>query len=116
MLNPQGTPRLSDDGNWYWEGTKWVSTLSPDGKYRWTGTAWAPVRKMFLGDYANQSIASAIIGIFCALFFPFGLYAGYKAYQELPHKRTQAIVGLVLNTAGVGLWIFGLMSRFLAQS
>ena len=38
-----GDLRLSDDGLYYWDGQKWVSTLSPDGRFRWTGTAWVPV-------------------------------------------------------------------------
>ena len=107
-----GTPtQLSPDRNHYWNGREWVSTISPDGKQRWNGTAWVPNRKMFLGDYANQSIASAIIGILCAPFFLFGFYAGYKAYQELPHKRTLAIVGLALNAAGALIWVASLVYR-----
>ena len=110
---PATTPtQFSGDGNYWWDGKQWISTLSPDGKYRWTGTQWAPVRKMLFGDHANQSIASAIIGIFCAPFFLFGLWAGYKAYQELPHKRTQSIVGIVLNACGGLIWALSLVYRF----
>lgn len=108
--------QLSPDGKYFWDGQQWVSTVSPDGKYRWTGTAWVPNRKMFLGDYANQSIASAIIGIFCAPFFLFGFYAAYKAYQELPHKRTLAIIGFVLNACGAVLWVVSLILRFVVLS
>ncbi len=32
--------QVSADGQWYWDGQKWLSTTSPDGKFRWTGTAW----------------------------------------------------------------------------
>jgi hypothetical protein len=71
------------------------------------------MRKMIFGDFANQSIAAAIIGIFCGLFFPFGIYAGYRAYQELPWKRTQATVGLILNTAGLAVWMVSLAYKFL---
>src|SRR5580704_963424 len=35
--------RLSDDGLYYWDGEKWVSTLSNDGRSRWNGSAWVPV-------------------------------------------------------------------------
>jgi hypothetical protein len=113
-MQPTGSspPQFSADGKYWWDGRQWISILSPDGKYRWTGTAWAPVKKMFLGDYANQSIACAVVGILCAPFFPFGLWAGYKAFKELLHKQTQAIVGMVLNAIGVGLWIFSLVFRF----
>lgn len=115
MQPPMGygaTPQFSKDGKWWWDGTKWISILSQDGRYRWTGKAWAPVRKMFLGDYANESIASAIVGLFCALLLPYGIYAGYKAYQELPWKRTQAMVGMIINTVLFGLWLITLIYRF----
>lgn len=35
--------RLSDDGQWWWDGERWVPTLSPDGRFRWDGQAWRPV-------------------------------------------------------------------------
>jgi len=35
--------RISQDGMYYWDGARWVSTLSPDGRYRWNGSAWQPV-------------------------------------------------------------------------
>src|SRR5260221_5484699 len=35
--------RLSDDGLYYWDGSRWISTLSPDGRWRWNGSAWVPV-------------------------------------------------------------------------
>lgn len=35
--------RLSEDGQWWWDGDKWVPTLSPDGRFRWDGAAWQPV-------------------------------------------------------------------------
>lgn len=34
--------QLSPDGMYYWDGTRWLSTVSPDGRYRWNGTAWVP--------------------------------------------------------------------------
>jgi hypothetical protein len=66
---------------------------------------------MLFGDHANQSIASAVIGLFCGFFFLFGLWAGYKAYQELPHKRTQALVGMILNGVGCGLLLVSILYR-----
>jgi hypothetical protein len=109
---PYGTQtQFSRDGNWFWDGSRWTSTLSPDGRYRWTGTRWAPVRGMLLGDYANQSIACAILGILCGIAFALGLVAGYLAYRDLPWKRTQAIVGLVLNGTGLALWVLLLFLR-----
>lgn len=37
---PVAGPQFSSDGNWWWDGIHWISTLSPDGRYRWNGTAW----------------------------------------------------------------------------
>ena len=103
--------QFSADGKYYWDGTRWRSVMSPDGRFRWTGTRWLPVRRMLLGDYANQSIACAILGILCGIAFILGLVAGYLAYRDVPWKRTQAIVGLVLNGAGLGLWLFLVILR-----
>lgn len=33
--------QLSPDGQWFWDGTKWMTTLSPDGQSRWDGRVWA---------------------------------------------------------------------------
>lgn len=73
--------------------------------------AWSPVRKMLLGDYANQSIFCAVAGLLCGFLFPFGLWAGYRAYKDLPWKRTQAIVGMVLNGVGCGLVVASITYR-----
>jgi hypothetical protein len=103
-------PQFSNDGKWYWS-QQWVTAISPDGRYQWTGTAWTPVKKMLFGDHANQSIACAVIGLFCGFMFLFGLYAGFRAYSELPWKRTQAIVGIVLNAVGCVLLVLLLIAR-----
>jgi hypothetical protein len=108
---PGAPPQFSGDHLWWWDGYRWTSIVSPDGRYRWTGTAWVPMRKMLFGDFANQSIAAVVIGIFCGLFFPFGIYAGYRAYQELPWKRTQATVGIVLNSIGFVLWLLSALYK-----
>lgn len=103
--------QFSHDGKWYWNGQQWVTAISPDGKYQWTGTAWTPVKKMLFGDYANQSIACAVIGLFCGFMFLFGIYAGFRAYRDLPWKRTEAIIGIALNIAGCVLLVLLLMIR-----
>lgn len=41
---PAASPQFSSDGDWWWDGTQWASTLSPDGKYRWNGIAWETAR------------------------------------------------------------------------
>ena len=32
--------RLSDDGNWFWDGQKWQPAMSEDGQWRWDGREW----------------------------------------------------------------------------
>ena len=34
---------ISADGQHYWNGQEWVTTLSPDGKHRWNGKSWVSV-------------------------------------------------------------------------
>ena len=35
--------RISADGNYYWDGKQWSTTLSPDGRSRWDGSRWVPL-------------------------------------------------------------------------
>jgi hypothetical protein len=43
--------KLSDDGLYYWDGARWVSTVSPDGRWRWNGSAWVPLTGMVAPAY-----------------------------------------------------------------
>ena len=104
-------PQFSSDGKWWWDGQQWVAAISPDGRYRWTGAAWTANKKMLFGDYANQAIFCAVLGLLCGFMFPFGVYASIRAYQDLPLKRTQAIIGLVLNSIGCVLVVLLLVVR-----
>lgn len=36
---------VSPDGFWYWDGSRWLSTISPDGLWRWDGLQWAPASR-----------------------------------------------------------------------
>jgi hypothetical protein len=44
--------RVSDDGLYYWDGSRWISTLSPDGRWKWNGSAWVPVTGMVAAGFA----------------------------------------------------------------
>ena len=35
--------QVSPDGQWFWDGQKWLTTLSPDGTWRWDGRSWVAV-------------------------------------------------------------------------
>jgi len=39
-------PKLSADGLYYWDGSRWVTTLSPDGRSRWDGARWVAVQQV----------------------------------------------------------------------
>ena len=69
-------------------------------------------RQLPLGDYANQSIACVFLGLLCGVAFVVGLITGYLAYRDLPRKHKQAVIGIVLNSIGVGLWIVLLAAKF----
>jgi hypothetical protein len=34
--------QFSDDGLWWWDGTRWSPTISEDGRWRWDGQQWVP--------------------------------------------------------------------------
>ena len=54
--------RLSPDGMYYWDGSRWLTTLSPDGSHRWNGTDWVPVpRQAFIPPaYAAQAAPARV--------------------------------------------------------
>lgn len=92
--------RLSDDGLYYWDGSRWVSTLSPDGRWRWNGTAWVP-----------------LTGIVAPAYQP------YQAYQQ-PASRVQtrwtrplqyAVIAVTViyaaYTFSLPFWMSGTMSQ-----
>jgi hypothetical protein len=33
-------PRFSEDGRWWWDGTRWLPAISEDGQWRWDGSRW----------------------------------------------------------------------------
>jgi len=39
-----GAGRLSADGLFYWDGSRWISALSPDARHRWDGSRWVPLQ------------------------------------------------------------------------
>src|SRR5260370_6017760 len=97
--------RLSDDGLYYWDGSRWISTLSPDGRWRWNGSAWVPVA------------ATAAPG-----------FAPYPSYQRATPRRPTpwtkpmqyavaawyAVSGLY--PLGLPFWMSGTMSQMINQS
>jgi len=98
--------KLSDDGLYYWDGSRWISTLSPDGRWRWNGTAWVPLTGM---------VAPA--------------YQPYQAYPQpaaprVPSRWTRPMQYAVaawyalsgLYALSLPFWMSGLMSQIVNRS
>jgi hypothetical protein len=98
--------RLSDDGLYYWDGSRWVSTLSPDGRWRWNGTAWVPLTGMVTPAYE-----------------PYQAYPP-PAAPRVPTRWTKpvqyavaaAAVLYALYTSTLPFWVTGTMSQAMNQA
>jgi Domain of unknown function (DUF4328) len=59
---------VSKDGEFYWDGSGWRSTLSPDGAWRWSGTEWLPSQKskgtaQIPGRYASSRALALLVSV-----------------------------------------------------
>ncbi len=98
--------KLSDDGLYYWDGSRWISTLSPDGRWRWNGSAWVPLTGMVAPPYQS-----------------------YQAYPQpaaprVPTRWTKPIQYAVIAvsvlyaayTTSTPFWMAGTMSQAMNQA
>ena len=81
--------QLSPDGQWFWDGQKWMTTLSPDARFRWDGRQWA------------------------ATTAPAGR-PGLDAFRQIPGLRTGTAWKLAFS-GFVGLLLIGALSNVVAQ-
>jgi uncharacterized membrane protein len=67
---PSQPSSLSPDGNWFWDGSSWITTLHPSGHWRWTGSRWEPSAQP-VDRGVSMTIISAGAGCltFAILFF-----------------------------------------------
>ncbi len=102
--------QLSPDGQWFWDGQKWISTLSPDGQFRWDGTQWTKSSppavpptlnafrkipglrtgtawKLAVGGFAGLLLIAAISN---GVAQPPSTSAGHQAAQVLPSATPSA--------------------------
>ena len=97
--------RLSDDGLYYWDGSRWISTLSPDGRWRWNGSSWVPVS-----------------GMTAPAFAPYPPYQQASPRQPTPWtKPMQYAVAAWYALSGLyalslPFWMSGTMSQMINQS
>jgi hypothetical protein len=50
---------LSDDGNWWWNGRRWVSATTADSLWRWDGDSWQATAS--LRDKAPAGVAASLL-------------------------------------------------------
>ena len=109
-MSAQPPGQLSPDGKWYWDGKEWASATSPDGRFRWNGREWTSVKRMWFGDYVNQTIVLLGMGavgtflcpaLLAGAFYALGIGGGVMALRQTPNRQVQAIIGIVGNTIGL---------------
>ena len=98
-----GDLRLSDDGLYYWDGQKWVSTLSPDGRFRWNGSAWVPVARMSAPAYAQYQQ-------------PTSMRVPTRWTKPLQFAVAAWYVLSALYALSLPFWLSGSMSQAITQS
>jgi hypothetical protein len=97
--------QVSPDGQWFWDGTSWLTTLSPDGAWRWDGRIWVAAG-VTSGGQLTVSHASglrgmarwklAVVGIASLVFIGF---VGNAAFAQPPSTPAGHQVAEVLPSA-----------------
>ena len=123
-------PLLSPDGNFVWDGSRWISLLSPDGQMRWDGQRWLPVissaRVPSVNGYpvqmAPKNAGLAVLGSF---FFPgvgsmmngdwgmgFLIAGAHYGSILLFILTVWFLVGFLFLPVIVGVWIWGMFHAY----
>lgn len=129
-VRPAAAPQLlSPDGNFAWDGTRWISLLSPDGRMRWDGQRWLPVQSVAPAPYngypqqvAPKSPGLAVLGSF---FFPgvgsmmngdwgkgFLIAGAHYGSIILMLLTIWFLVGLIFIPVIIGVWIWGMFDAY----
>lgn len=96
--------KFSDDGRYFWDGTKWESALSADGAWRWTGTEWianAGRRQsswpmaLRIASWAGMAIAALLI-LLCLLAIVMYFSQASQGVRSAPSDLGVALVFLSL--------------------
>ena len=106
---PQGRAditKFSDDGRFFWDGSKWESAISADGAWRWTGTEWvanAATRRsswplaLRIGSWAGAGLAGLLV-LLCLLAVVMYFNQASQGVQSAPSDIGIALVFLSLAT------------------
>ncbi|TMD91215.1 MAG: hypothetical protein E6I73_04985 [Chloroflexi bacterium] len=98
--------KLSDDGLYYWDGSRWVSTLSPDGRWRWNGTAWVPLTDMVVPTFqAYQAYPQ-----------PAASRVPTRWTKPLQYATVAASIIYAAYTFSLPFWMTGTMSQAMNQA
>lgn len=56
--------QLSDNGQWWWDGTRWVpARLSPDRRWHWDGSSWHQVRPDRVGETETETAGTVGVAV-----------------------------------------------------
>jgi hypothetical protein len=86
--------QLSPDGQWFWDGAKWISTLSPDRASKWDGHTWVSSGKAGPAAVAFAPLTGrprvgrwklAVVGLVGLMFLGF---VGNAIAQQPPSNST----------------------------
>jgi len=99
--------QVTPDGQLYWDGKTWLSTLSPNGKWRWNGHAWIassnPMRpgwsRLRIGSWVAGGLSVLLVG-FCALTFAASIAEAARGDRS---AGSSFGVGLVMLSLAVAL-------------
>ena len=93
--------QLSPDGQYYWDGTKWVRAVSADGSWRWDGTAWRPARRP--ANVNAQAAALIAGGVVAALILAgVGYVALSRVFANVQHNVHSAVTPACTTTGSAG--------------
>ena len=64
---------VTPDGQLYWDGKAWISTLSPSGKWRWNGSAWIAASNSVQPGWSRLRVGSWIAAGLSIVLVVFGV-------------------------------------------
>jgi hypothetical protein len=89
--SPPGTdPRLSADGQWWWNGRGWIAAESEDGLWRWDGSAWRPTSD--LPGRTPAELASSLAQIADGRLAQAGAVLATRAFEWRPTGELSDLV------------------------
>ena len=113
MRAEPGGATVSTDGQWWWDGVRWLPTFTPDGKWRFDGHVWRRTstwRRPPLGVLVASAIWAAAVALWAPIVETiFREPAGDVAPGSVEVSDV-VVVGVIIATAILGL-VLGLTTQ-----